>query len=151
MKTQFEILKITRENILSIIKTLSLEQLNTIPGNYNNSIGWQIAHIVVTQQLLNYKLAEQETLISEKLISNFKKGSSGKYIFTLEEWNEVKQLMTELPLKLMEDYNNNLFQNYADYPTSYNFIITSIEKAITFNNIHEAMHFGTISAMKKMI
>ena len=151
MKTQFEILKITRNNILSVINNISLEQVNTIPDNYNNSIGWQIAHVVVTQQLLNYKLANQEALISENLISNFKKGSSGKYTFRQEEWDEVKQLMIELPVKLIEDYNKDLFKNYPDYPTSYNFVITSIEESIIFNNIHEAMHFGTISAMKKLV
>jgi len=151
MKTQFKILQITRNNVLDTINELSLEQINTIPPNYNNSIGWQVAHLVVTQQLLNYKLAEIEPLISSDLITSFKKGSTGNYSLTLEEWNTIKQLIIELPLKLIKDYNNNLFVNYPAYPTSYDFIITSIEESIIFNNIHEAMHYGTISAMKKML
>ncbi len=151
MKTQFDLLKTTRNNILELTKELNIAQVNTIPKNYNNSIGWQVAHIVVTQQLLTYKLANQKTLIPEQLITNFKKGSSGKQNLSIEEWQEIKQLLLSLPLQLIEDYNNHLFQGYADYPTSYNYIITSIESAIAFNNIHEAMHFGTISAMKRLI
>lgn len=151
MNTHFSILKITRNNILNAVKNLSLAEINTIPANYNNSIGWQVAHVVVTQQLLHYKLAKKEPLISEEFILKYKKGSSGKATLTETEWQEIKQMMVELPLSLAKDYNNNVFESYADYPTSYNFIISSIEEAILFNNIHEAMHFGTISALKKMV
>jgi hypothetical protein len=36
----------------------TLEQLNKIPEGYNNNLIWNIAHVVVVQQMLVYKLSE---------------------------------------------------------------------------------------------
>ena len=151
MKLQLEITSITRTNIYNYIKDFSLEQVNYIPNNFNNSIGWQVAHIVVTQQLLHYKLSGNEMLVDELLVDSFRKGSSGKYLFTESQWKEVLDLLLSLPKKLEEDYNNNLFKTYSEYATSYNTKLTSIEDAISFSNIHDTLHFGTIMAMKKCL
>jgi len=42
-----------------------------------------------------------------------------------------------------------LFTNYSDYETSFGLNLTSIEEAISFNNIHEGIHFGYLLAMVK--
>lgn len=151
MDFHFSVLSITRKNILGTIKNLSLEQLNTIPNKFNNSIAWQIAHLVVTQQLLHYKLSGNTPVISKDLIENFKKGTNGKASLSAKEWQEVKDLFATLPKLLKRDFENKLFCNFNEYPTSYNVILTSIEEAIIFNNTHEAMHFGTIAAMLKQL
>jgi len=39
-----------------MITPFSLEQLNKIPEGFNNNLIWNIAHCVVTQQLLCYKV-----------------------------------------------------------------------------------------------
>ena len=54
-------------------------------------------------------------------------------------------------MTLIEDYNNSIFQNFSEYPTSYNFTLNSVEDAIQFNNVHEGLHFGYIMAIKKAI
>ena len=56
MNKQFEALKKSRELVLKKIDGLSLEQLHKIPDGFKNSIAWNVAHLVVTQQLLHYKL-----------------------------------------------------------------------------------------------
>lgn len=151
MELQLKITSITRNNILEYIKGLTLEQVNSIPLNFNNSIGWQVAHLVVTQQLLHYKLSGNKLLIEESLVNNYRKGSDGKSKLTEIQWYNIKQLLISLPDQLREDYNNNLFEKYTEYETSYKAKLTSIEEAITFSNIHDALHFGTIMAMKKCI
>ena len=40
----------------NFLEKFSLDQLNTVPKGYRNSIFWNVAHIVVTQQLLVYGL-----------------------------------------------------------------------------------------------
>ncbi len=134
MKYQFTILNTTRQNILAVTEGLTLEQFNFIPNNFNNSIGWQIGHLVVTQQLLNYK-----------------KGSSGKYILEQDQLDTLISLFKILPLQLATDYDADIFTNSFEYQTSYKVTLRNIEEAITFNNIHEAMHLGTIVAMRKLI
>ena len=149
MKNQFNFLTITRQNILKTVKNLSLEQINTIPNNFNNSVGWQVGHIIVTQQLLHYKLSGNSVLINEELVENYRKGSSGKQQLTLKEWEEDLDQFKALPQKLEKDYSSKVFKEYSTYTTSYNATLNNIEDAIVFNNLHEAMHFGTINAMIK--
>lgn len=151
MVFQFKVLNITRQNILSKIENLLIDQINFIPNNYNNSIGWQVGHLLVTQQILHYKLSNLPLNINKDLVEHFSKGSSGKFIIESELWNEIITLFKRLPLQLENDYNGDIFTKYNEYTTSYNITLKNIEEAITFNNCHEAMHFGTISSMLKHI
>lgn len=151
MENQFKLMTITRQNILKAIEDLTLEQVNLIPKNFNNSIGWQVVHIIVTQQLLHYKLSGNSMLISDDLIENYRKGSSGKQELNKENWKVIKSLFLSLPQKLFTDYEDEVFEEYTTYATSYNATLNNIEEAIAFNNLHEAMHLGTINAMKKLL
>ena len=62
MKIQFDILTKTRAIVLHYIDGLTLEQLHVIPEGFNNNIAWNIAHLVVTQQLLHYSLSGKDCL-----------------------------------------------------------------------------------------
>ena len=66
MKTQFDILRKVREIITKIVGTLTLGQMHKIPDGFNNNIVWNVAHLVVTQQLLHYRLTGKECLVSEE-------------------------------------------------------------------------------------
>ena len=151
MNYPFEILKNTRNNCLNIISNLSTNQLNKIPEGFNNNIIWNVGHMVVTQQLLVYKLSGIQPKIEESLIEKFKKGTQPTGSIEETEIEEIKKLMTQTLDWLKDDYENNIFKSYSEYQTSYNAILKSVDEAITFNNIHEGLHFGYIMAMRKSI
>jgi len=151
MKTQFAILKTSRKILLKIIEGLTIEQLHKIPDGFKNNIAWNLAHLVVTQQLLHYKLSGLDCLVPEELIDQHKKGTSPTKGFTEEEFEEVKELFIGLPDTLQEDYEMGIFENYSEYPTSTGFVLDSIDSAIAFNNFHEGIHLGTILAIKKLV
>ena len=151
MKNNFNILKITRNNILTAIKNLSVEQLNRIPEGYKNNIIWNVAHNIVTQQLLIYKLSGVLPKISEEMIAMYRKGGKPSRLLNQSEIDKIKSLLIQTADWLEEDYANGMFKSFQVYPTSYNVILNSTEDAIFFNNVHEALHFGYIMAMKKII
>jgi hypothetical protein len=151
MQKQFEIHLATRNNIIKAIEHLSEEQMNTIPEGFNNNIIWNVAHVLVSQQLLCYKMANQEMSLDESFIDLFKKGSEADYEVSDEETAIIKEELLVLSAKMEEDYNSGLFENYNAYPTSYNVTLNSIEEAIQFNNVHEGLHFGYIMALKKAL
>jgi hypothetical protein len=68
----------TSRNILKCLRTL--EQLNKIRKDTNNLI-WNIAHVVVVQQMLVYKLSEFYDDFQTKWLRN-KKGSKPEHIAT---------------------------------------------------------------------
>jgi hypothetical protein len=89
MKTQFNILRKGRALVLKFIDGLTLEQLHTIPEGFSNNIAWNIAHLVVTQQLLIYRMSGKDCLVSDELIDAYKKGTKPITQFTQEEFDEV--------------------------------------------------------------
>ncbi|PQJ21171.1 DinB family protein [Tenacibaculum sp. SG-28] len=151
MNIQLEVLQKSRQLILELINDLTLEQIHTIPEGFTNNIAWNVAHLVVTQQLLHYKLSGLPCLIPEDLIENYRKGTKPEKSFTEEEFLEVKELLIGLPGTLKEDYAAGLFQNYTEYPTSTGYVLSSFEKAVAFNNLHEGIHLGVIMALKKLV
>ena len=151
MKIQFDILIKTRAIVLHYISGLSLDQMHVIPEGFNNHIAWNIAHLVVTQQLLHYKLSGKDCLVSDDLITAYKKGSKPSNIFSQEEFDEVITLFKGLPKTLEEDYESSIFSEYDSYKTSTGFVIDTMEKAIIFNNFHESLHLGVIISLRKLV
>ena len=151
MQQQFEILRKSRVLQLKAIEGLTMEQLNTIPTGFKNNIVYNIAYLVVTQQLLCYKLSGLDCLVDDELIENFKKGTTPSYQVSAQEFEKIKNLFLELPEKLATDYSKGIFKNYAAYTTSANVTLNSVEDAIAFNNFHEGIHFGVLLQLKKLV
>lgn len=151
MQHQFEILKQSRNFLLNAISNCNNTQLNHIPKGFKNNIIWNVGHLVVTQQLLCYKLSDLPCLVSEEMITKFQKGSKPLQPISETEINEIKMLFLDLPQKFEKDYNNNLFTVYTTYKTSVNITLKNIDEAIAFNAYHEGIHLGIILQLLKLI
>jgi len=151
MKIQFDVLRKSRELVLKELEGLTLDQVHTIPKGFKNNIAWNVAHLVVTQQVLHYKLSGLNCLCPEDLIATHIKGTLATKTFNEEEFDEVKELLLGLPDTLQEDFEAGIFETYTEYPTSTGFVLSSIETAIEFNNFHEGIHYGIIRSIKKFL
>jgi hypothetical protein len=129
----------------------TLEQLNTIPEGFSNNLIWNIGHIIVTQQLLVYKLSGLPMMISDELVEKYKKGTKPEDIAIQTEVDEIKSLLFETINQTKADYDNQIFKNYNEYPTSTGFILKSVGDALAFNNLHEALHIGIMMSIRKFI
>jgi len=148
-----QLLKTTRTNFLNLLNEFSVEQINQIPQGFSNNLIWNFGHLVVTQQLLCYKLSGNEMYISDQLINKYKKGSKPESDATLEEVEELKKIAFDLVEKFEKDYteNKSMFDSYSEYSTSYNYTLKNIEDTINFNNTHEGVHYGYALALRKAI
>ena len=151
MQKQFDTLKKSRILTLKVISNLTIEQLNTIPKGFKNNIAWNVTHLVVTQQLLCYKLSGLECLVSEEMIANFQKGTAPTYTISEIEFEAIKEQFLELPNRLKEDYSKGIFKNYIEYKTSVDVTLRSVEDGIIFNLYHEGIHLGIILQLLKFI
>lgn len=151
MDKPFEILKVTRNNILKSLNGLSDEELNTVPDGFGNSIIWNAAHVLVTQQLLCYKLSENELSLPDNFIDRFKKGTKADKPVSKDLIEYIKDQLLHLTEKLEEDYKKGIFKEYSEYETSFGVTLRSIDDAIIFNNTHEALHLGYIMAQRKSL
>ncbi len=148
---QFNLLRITRENVLSVIDGLSLAQMHLMPAGFNNNLVWNFGHLVVTQQLLCYKLSGITPQLSPEIIDQYKKGTAPQGTVSQAEFDQLAAQFLSNVDRLEKDYKEGLFQEFKEYPTSYNVVLNSVEDAIQFNNLHEALHLGSMMALKRNI
>ncbi|HBK70384.1 MAG TPA: DinB family protein [Flavobacteriaceae bacterium] len=151
MEKQFEILKASRLIILKVIESLSLDQLNKIPTGFRNNIAWNVAHLLVTHQLLFYKLSSLPIAVNDEMVKKYTKGTAPESDITKQELEHIKEQFLSLVDTSKKDYDNNLFKIYHPYPTSANVTLNTIDEAIQFNNFHEGLHLGYILALKKSV
>jgi glutamyl/glutaminyl-tRNA synthetase len=151
MKDILEITKTSRNMVSKLIQGFTLEQLNKVPAGFNNNLIWNVAHIVVTQQLLVYKLAGLPVMVSEEMIEKYKKGTKTEHVATQEEVDEILSLLHKTIAQTEIDIDNNLFQNFNEYPTSTGFVLKTNRDSMSFNNFHEGIHIGVILAIRKLV
>ena len=82
-----------RRLLSKFLEKFSLDQLNTVPKGYRNSIFWNVAHTVVTQQLLVYGLSNRPLLVDSDLVKTYKKDTKTVHEATEEELALVKTLL----------------------------------------------------------
>lgn len=151
METIFEHLLQTRKNILKVLEANQGKE-HIIPKGFNNSLYWNAAHCVVTQQLLCYKLSGNDMIIDDSLVDAYRKGSKPTGdVPNVIEIGKVKDLLITAVEQMEIDYKNGLFQSYSDYPTSYGITLKSCDDAIVFNNQHDSLHLGYMMAMAKSL
>ena len=151
MEKEFDILQKSRLLMIKLIGNLTIEQLNKIPEGAHNNIAWNLAHLVVTQQLLCYRLSGLTCLVSEEMIAHFQKGTAPTYPLTAVAFEEIKKKFLEFPGLLKQDYARGVFQTYTEYNTSVGICLRNIEEAVRFNNYHEGIHLGVLLQLRKYV
>ncbi|AUS05391.1 DinB family protein [Pseudotamlana carrageenivorans] len=152
MDFTFEVLMNTRNIFKGIIETCSLNEVNKIPEGFNNNIIWNIAHSIVTQQLLCYKLSGLEATIPTHLINRYRKGTKPEGAISLDELHEIKDILNSSIEKTQKDYSQGVFKTYTEYTVSTTGnTLSRIEDALQFAVIHEGIHYGYILALMKAL
>jgi hypothetical protein len=151
MNAVFELTATSRKMVAPFLEKYTLEQLNEIPKGFSNNLIWNIAHIVVTQQLLVYKLSGLPMQVSDEMVEKYKKGTKPEHTVTAEEVAEIKALLFSTVEQMKNDYENNVFEKYTAYPTSTGFTLHNVEEAMTFNAFHEGLHLGIMMSIRKFV
>lgn len=148
----FEVFPNTRAALNKIIENYTLAELNKIPEGFNNNIIWNIGHVIVTEQLLVYKLSGLQPMVSDNLINKYKKDSKPEGKVSQAEVDEIKQLLFSTIERTKIDYTNNVFINYNEYTVSTTGnTLKNVDDALNFALFHEGLHAGYILALKRAL
>jgi hypothetical protein len=150
MQAQFKLLNNTRGHFIKLAQGLTIAQLNQIPNGCTNNIAWNLGHILASQSGLCYRLAGVPTLTDKDTWSTFKIGTKPERLYTQAEVDSIIAQLQTTAVQMEQDYNNGVFKTYTPY-VAVGFELNTIEDAITYNNIHEAYHYGVASAIKKLV
>lgn len=151
MNTQTAIIEKPRLQLLHIVEGLTLEQLNKIPAGFNNNIIWNMGHIITSQQGLCYVRAGLPVGVDESFFNTFKSGTKPERQYTIEDLEQIKDLLFSTLPQLEADLQTDLFKNYTAFTTRFGFEVTNIQDAVRFLAFHEGLHIGTVAALKKLV
>ena len=151
MQSQLDIQLHNRKIFHHYLKHFSLEQLNKIPEGFNNNILWNIAHTMVTQQLLTYKRAGLAMNVPDEWVAAFAKGSKPEHDFTAEEVKAIDTALFSTYEKFEADLAQGRFAAIKPYTTSTNMVLDSIETTQNFILFHDGIHLGSVLALAKFV
>ncbi|NJB86447.1 hypothetical protein GGR26_002215 [Lewinella marina] len=140
-----------RRNILALTESVSLAQLNWVPELMSNNLIWNAGHVIATQELLVYALAGHRTPSGKDFINRYRKGTRPEGEEPAESYAYIRSELLEGHQRLRAACNDFDWSNYQPYTTSFGVELTGLEDALAFNNLHEAMHFGTMIALRKLV
>ena len=153
MEKIIEVIKACRKKWLTMLNELTIDQLNKIPTGFNNNLAWQFGHVIVSQQILCYRLAGQKFVIDEELIDRYKNGSKPEGYINEGEINLLKEYMLSTIAQLEIDLKNGVFNNYTPYTISTyaGFTLENVNDALTFIVSHDALHYGCSIGLKRLV
>ena len=153
MEKIIQVLKACRSKWLSMLNELTTDQLNKIPTGFSNNLAWQFGHVIVSQQILCYRMAGQKFVINEDLIDRYKNGSKPENYISEEEINLLKGYMLSTINQLEIDLKNGVFDNYTPYTIStyVGLTLENVNDALTFIVSHDALHYGCSIGLKRLI
>tara|TARA_R110002033_G_scaffold41347_13_gene82007 strand:+ start:6007 stop:6489 length:483 start_codon:yes stop_codon:yes gene_type:complete len=151
MNATLELTRTSRLILSQILPNYTLAQLNKIPPGYSNNLIWNIAHVIVVQQMLVYGLSGLPMKISNEMVEKYKKGSKPEQDATQEEVDYIQRLLLTTIDQTAIDIENDIFKTFKEYPTSTGFTLKNAQDAMSFNNFHEGIHLGVIFSIRKFI
>ena len=151
MQQNFAITQKSRETLVSFLDNYSVEQLNKIPDGFNNNLFWNLAHIIVVQQMLVYNLSGLPMVISNEMVAKYKRGTKPEENVGQSQIDEIRNLLFDTVKTTQADYANGIFKDYQSFSTMTGFRVDTVEEAINFNNYHEGVHTGVMMAIGKLV
>ena len=141
----------TRKLFLTLLESFSIDELNIVPEGFNNNIIWNFGHVIVSQQILCYKLAGLPLKLDDTFVSKYSKGTKPEAFINDTELIFLKQQAVSLIDELVVDLEKGIFTTYTNYTTSFNVELNSVKDAVKFIAMHEGLHLGYAMALKRIV
>ena len=140
-----------RRNVANLLLSFDQADQNRIPAGLNNNLIWNAGHLLATTDLLIYALSGLKTPSGREFIDRYRKGTRPDGEVSAEEIKQIADLLVARVDQLDSDLRTLDFSNFKEYTTSAGVTLRSVEDAVSFNVAHEAMHFGTMLAIRNLL
>lgn len=153
MEKTFKFIRASRKVFIELIDSLSVEELNHVPGGFNNNIIWNFGHIVVSTQALCYVRGGIKSDVSSiKFFASYAKGTKPSYYVEETEIEELKALAFSTIDQIEADYKAGVFSQIAAFDTStYQETMDNFEEVLAMSSGHDNLHLGYALALRRVI
>ena len=146
-----ERIQAARGHLARTAQSVPAARWREVPPGFSNNVLWNVAHVVVTLELLTYGRTGLELRVPPQLVAAARKGTSPADWDAPPERDEVLALLSESPERLARDIESGWFTAYRPYATSAGVDLGSLGDALAFNLYHEGLHAGAIQALARAL
>lgn len=144
----FDQMKLWRKWTIELLRTIPEEIADQIPHGHNNSIRWNVGHILVGWDHTMFPAVNEKRQMPLSYHLLFPRGSKP------DKLTEQHPSMEEL-IKLLEEQPNHIEQacrGHLDDPLKESFLgMKTIGDMVVFHMNHESLHIGIIKSMKQIL
>lgn len=143
----------SRNLVLELTKSLTIEQMNFIPTGMNNNIIWHMAHLITVEQDRCYSQSGISPLLPESFMQAYRPGTKPLAPADRDFCDMVKESLLNNISVISSDYEKGIFNGYEPFVSkAYPGVeVNNIEDALEFVLLHEGVHQGCIRALFKLI
>ncbi|WP_332692472.1 DinB family protein [Halalkalibacter lacteus] len=136
--------------ITSSLQAVTVNQLDTIPEGFNNSIRWNAGHVLVIAESILSHLEHYEKTLPPHYKEFFHKGTSPA------DWKSEPPAISEI-VELSDrqlQAAQTLVENHTDIPLEKPFelrdhLFSTVPDLLSFLSFHEGLHFTAIKILLK--
>lgn len=142
--------KFTRSGLLQTLSSISEEKVDRIPEGFNNSIRWNVGHILLMSDELLSALKGYERVTTENYKEFFYLGTSPKtWKGTPPSWKELVEGL-EKQAQRVEALLEKGWPDLHSPPKIGDFTFETAADVVALVSMHEGLHHGTIKAYAKL-
>ena len=141
----------TRRSLVAVTDALGDDARLAVPDGFSNHVLWNLAHVVVTQQLLVHGLSGLPLRVPDAWVQAYRKGTSAATGESVASYDDVRRAALELPSRTASDLEAGRPAEFKTYTTTPGVVLESVEDADRFNLYHEGLHLGSILALRKLV
>ena len=140
-----------RGSLARVAESVPPEHWQTVPPGFSNHVLWNVAHVVVTLELITYGRSGLALGVPPDLVAQARKGTSPADWTAPPDRDAVLALLAESPARLARDIEAGWRGTYEPYETSAGVTLGSLADALAFDLYHEGMHAGTVLALQRAL
>lgn len=145
-------IEVVRSITLKVLEDLTEEEADLMPPGFNNTIRWNLGHILIVQDQLARHFAGIEGQLPAEYITLFNNGTKPA------DWQTSPPSLTELAQHLKAQtlsIRENLTERLDELATKpfhrLGFKMETIGEILNFSIHHEGVHFGIINGLRHAI
>lgn len=137
-----------RGRLLQLVEGCPADKRNVVPAGFNNSVHWQIGHILTVTERIIFSFSELPAALPASYMGFFSNGTRPA------DWQEEPPAWDVIVTQLKEQAER-IRETLADklaLPVKENFFkAKTIDELILSSIVHEVNHEGMISSMLKVL
>jgi uncharacterized damage-inducible protein DinB len=143
--------KFHRAGLIQTLSSIDASTVDKIPEGFNNSIRWNVGHILSAGDFMLSHLSGYQRLLPAHYSDFFARGTSPKeWQGGPPEWSEMLNYLEQQTNQVEELFNNGrpeLTKPLEIRGTSF----STVDEVLAFIGGHEGQHHGTIKAYARLI